>query len=434
MRNNSIFTVLNNPAIDSKIGGHMETISYEINKTLANVDSIMLVGSFGRGEGSVTFDSCGDVFPVNDYDIMIITDHRVTEKEYVKLVKDLHEKIVSHSPKPDFGSAFSISVQIMSKKKLSKLLPDISTIDLKVASRVIYGEDIRWNIPFDCEDVSKASAIVLLFNKVVGLVEQIDSSFLRGNVDSIRAKSLVYQCTRTYMEMATALLIMVGAYVPSYLEKDKVFSKIYELKFPQIYRKIPDLKNRVSFFTHLKLFSEFDKYDLDPIELWFSTRRDLIEVLEFCLMRFFEIDEHPSDWSSLVSLLHKSNYKLFCDYLNRTKLRAITKVPPLLTGMQVYDSWRFFRKLAYIDCKAYTQVLFSCISPLTSIYCASLLGLLAVKENNTINEKDLRFAIKYLRQAYPCAVYEDLIKTWNNFRISCLASQKLYFLGDKVGL
>jgi hypothetical protein len=434
MRSNSIFTVLDNPAIDSKIGRHMATISYEINKNLANVDSIMLVGSFGRGEGSVNFDSHGDFFPVNDYDIMIITDHRVTEREYVKLVKDLHEKIVSQPPKQDFGSAFSISVQIMSKKKLSKLLPDISTIDLKVASRVIYGEDLRHNIPFTCEDVSKASAIVLLFNKVVGLVDQIDSSFLRGDVDSIRAKSLIYQCTRTYMEMATALLIMIDAYVPSYLEKDQVFNQIYEFKFPQIYGKIPDLKKRIAFFTHLKLFSEFDKYDLNPVELWFSTRRDLVKVLEYCLMRFFDTEEYPNDSLSLVSLIHKSNYKLFCDYLNKTKLRGIIKIPPLLTGMQVYDCWRFFRKLAYIDSKSYTQVLFSGISPLTSIYCASLSGLLAVKENNTISEKDLRFAIKYLRQAYPCPVYEDLIKTWNNFRISCLASQKLYFLGDKVGL
>jgi hypothetical protein len=434
MKNNSIFTVLNNPAIDLKIGGHMETISYVINKNLADVDSIMLVGSFGRGEGSVTFDSCRRVFPVNDYDIMIITDNRVTEKEYVKLVKDLHKNIVPISSKPDFGSVFSISVQILSKKKLSKLLPDISTIDLKFASRVIYGEDLRRNIPFACEDVSKASAIVLLFNKVVGLVEQVDSSFLRGNVDSVRVRSLVYQCTRTYMEMATALLIMVGAYVPSYSEKDKVFSKIYELKFPQIYRKIPDLKKRISFFTHLKLFSEFDKYDPDPIELWFSTRKDLVEVLEFCLLLFFDIDEHPKDRSPLVSLLHKNNYKLFCDYLNKTRLRAITKISPLLTGMQVYDSWRFFRKLAYINSTSYIPVLFSCISPLTSIYCASLSGLLAVKENKTISEKDLRLAIKYLRQAYPCVVYEDSTKTWNNFRISCLTSQKLYFLGDKVGL
>jgi hypothetical protein len=434
MIDNKHFTLLKDPAIDPGVRKHMQIISNEITRTLDVVDSIILTGSFGRGEGSVTVGPNGDVFPINDYDVKIITDQKVDEKTYSALVENLQDKVAPKTPDLLFGGAFSISVQFMSKYELSTLLPDVSTIDLKKASKVIFGEDPRQRIPFDCKDIPISSGIVLLFNKVVGMLEQVDASFLSGEIYRSRTEALVYQCTRAYMEMATVLLIMSGEYVPSYLEKVKVFARVYGEKFSQLQTQLPDLSDKIEFFTNLKLYSEFHNHKFDPIELWFSTRRDLLEVLKFYALNFYDIKEPLSDWDALVPMIHEKNSRLFSDYLSQTKLRGIAKFHPLLAGMQAYDSLRFFRKLLSMKRRSYMRVLLSRLSPLTNIYCASLFGLLSVECECSINEKHLASALRYLRQAYPCAPSEDLLTRWHNFRTSCVTAQKLYFLGRKLGV
>lgn len=142
------YTEHHNYNIDSQISQHMQIITHEILRSFGKVDSIILAGGFGRGEGTIKFLSNEKIKPLKDYDLFIISDNNISSREYSNLMDTIYAKL-DIDPLARLSAApgiFSITLQIIPKKKLDRLPPDISTIDLKFASKVIYGKDLRTKI------------------------------------------------------------------------------------------------------------------------------------------------------------------------------------------------------------------------------------------------------------------------------------------------
>jgi len=179
------FTSYRDPKVDLQLMDQMKIIIDEIVNTYKNVYSVILAGGFGRGEGSIKILESGEVVPLKDYDIYVVTDRRISENEYISMVKRIHEKI-GVSASWYFSVApgeFNVSIQAIPFSRLGRLPPDIANVDLKMASKVLYGMDVRGRIPLSPNDVALSSGALVLFNKTIGRARPVEhrlNAYVRG--------------------------------------------------------------------------------------------------------------------------------------------------------------------------------------------------------------------------------------------------------------
>jgi hypothetical protein len=440
MENYTGFTIHRDPNIDSQLMEQMKIIRDEIIKTYKKIYSIILAGGFGRGEGSIKILKNGKIVPLKDYDIYVVTDHKISESEYINMINRIHERIaIKSSWYFSVGPGeFNVGIQAIPLRKLERLPPDIATVDLKTASKVIYGDDLRGRIPLSPNDVILSSGALVLFNKTIGLLEQMDPRLFTETLENERKHSIVYVCGKTFIEMCTALTILAKQYVPSYSKRAETFARIFAENFPDLLEKIPDLPTKVAFFTELKLKSNFDEFKVDPIELWFVTRRYFNEVLQYYMQYFLNMDSSANDWFDFSEKLHrKLGFEFFKEYIH-CNLRNMTGYHPRLLPFlsivgQVYDNFFFVNRVRSIKKKLYVAPILSWRSPLIKIFSASTLALNAINQDGSIDDKLLRKAISYIKKAYPVKTnFSSLIENWNAVRKACIESQKLYFTRKEI--
>ena len=80
---NYMFTSLKNEIVEKDIGQDIESIVSAIKNSGLNFEAIYLVGSFGRGEGSVRFDG-SRWRGTNDYDVLVIHSTNVVDLNPLK--------------------------------------------------------------------------------------------------------------------------------------------------------------------------------------------------------------------------------------------------------------------------------------------------------------------------------------------------------------
>lgn len=429
------YTVSHDPNVDSQISQHMQIITNEILRCFGKVDSIMLAGGFGRGEGSIKYLSNGKIRPLKDYDLFVITENNISPKEYSSLMDEIYEKlgIDSWARLSDAPGSFSVTLQIIPKKKLDRLPPDISTIDLKFASKIIYGEDLRTKIAPNVDDIVLASGAIVLLNKVTALLEILGPTLMNEYLDAEIKESIIYDCGKTFIEICTALSIIKKKYVPSYEQRSIQFQKMYIEEFPQLLNKLPDLPDKVEYFTNLKLSSNLS-YKCDVKSLVFSTRRNLELILKFYMGCFLQLNnEIQLDWGFFADKMYeKMGFIFFKEYLD-FNLRKIGKyyrvLLPFINIMgQIYDNIHFRRQIKLNKGITYHKSPLYWRSPLIKIFIASILTLFSLQEDGSIDKSLMEKGFHYLSQAFPCnRRFSSLNDNWDYLRKLCVEAQKLYF-------
>jgi hypothetical protein len=413
----------------------MQIITNEILRSFGKVDSIMLAGGFGRGEGSIKFLSNGEIRPLKDYDLFVITENNISPRGYSSLMDAIYAKLgidslarLSAAP-----GSFSITLQIIPKKKLDRLPPDISTIDLKLASKIIYGEDLRTKIAPKVDDIVLASGAIVLLNKVTALLEILGPTLMNEHLDAEIKESIIYDCGKTFMEICTALSIIKKKYVPSYKQRSIQFQKMYIEEFPQLLNKLPELPDNVKFFTELKLSSNL-RYEGDVKSLVFSARRNLEVILKFYMSYFLRLNkEIQLDWGPLADKMYeKMGYMFFKEYLD-FNLRKMGKcyhiLLPFINVMgQIYDNIHFSRQVKLYKGVLYYKSPLHWRSPIIKIFIASILTLFSLQEDGSIDRFLMKKGFHYLSQAFPCnRRISSLNDDWDYLRKSCVEAQKFYF-------
>lgn len=429
------YTEHHNYNIDSQISQHMQIITHEILRSFGKVDSIILAGGFGRGEGTIKFLSNEKIKPLKDYDLFIISDNNISSREYSNLMDTIYAKL-DIDPLARLSAApgiFSITLQIIPKKKLDRLPPDISTIDLKFASKVIYGKDLRTKIALNINDIALASGAIVLLNKVTALLEILDHTLMNEHLNTEIKESTIYACGKTYIEICTALSIIKKKYLPSYRERSIHFKEMYMKEFPQLFNSLPDLPDKVKFFTNLKLNSDLS-YNGDIKSLVFSTRKNLGVILKFYMSHFLHFNNRIQlDWEPFADKMYeKMGYLFFKEYLdfNLEKLgKCYHFLLPVINVLgQIYDNIRFCRLLKKDKETLYYKSPLYWRSPIIKIFIASVLTLFSLNEDGSINKFLMEKGYYYLSQAYPCnrpiiSINDD----WDYLRKLCVEAQKLYF-------
>ena len=69
------YTIFNNKLVDLQIQERIDLIVGVISNNVPHIDSLILTGGFGKGEGSVVFKD-DEVKPLRDFDFCIVSDKK----------------------------------------------------------------------------------------------------------------------------------------------------------------------------------------------------------------------------------------------------------------------------------------------------------------------------------------------------------------------
>jgi len=282
---------------DKKIDQDVKIISEIIAKKV-HTRAIVMFGGFGHGCGS--FRKIGKNFlPVNDYDMYIVVDKKISEakgelleKECSKAIGRGGKEIVKNfTEKYDINQFFHTDLHFIEFNKLKKMYPTQRTFDLKTSLVVSGDKNVLKNIP--SIKIPKSDAIRLLFNKINHF------SIAERNSETIKS---IY-AVKGFTDLCSALLIFKGKYVSSYKEREEIFQS---LEFPE------ELKRLVKKATKAKLYEGYSVEN--PEEFFEQSKKWVGWTLKKLLNSYLKIKSN--DWIEICRISYKKlPYTYFNDYL-----------------------------------------------------------------------------------------------------------------------
>ena len=431
-----IFTSYENNSIDAQIASKLQIITNTILENVLSVRSILLTGGFGKGEGSIKKINNGKIICLRDFDLVVIVDRIPNEIAIQKLYNQIYQSLNLPNPESTLFrfSNFVVDIKFLSKKDL--IYPDIWFYDLKTASKLLHGEDIRNSMSCSREEIPLSSGLRILFEKVAGLIAlfpYVDSNLDKTRIEQMSEEEknlIIFECYKAIIEMCTVLCILAKRYEPKYAERARIFEDFYSTDFPEIAEVLPDLPKQVILSTNFKLKPDFTKIDEDVIELWFSTRNSLGIVLNFYIKKYLGITtvdfKNFPDYTKSIS---RSYYKPFLNSLisikkqtfNETFLSFASFLYQLLTNIEY--SYVVARDLRMIYLQPLTRWY---VSPSLKFYTAGVLQLFSLNNDGTVDKKLLQKAIKELRHCIPIENSTLTISNWFALRKLFQKAYNLY--------
>ena len=412
--------------VDEVIGNHMEIICDEVLSSISGVKAIVLTGGFAKGEGGVrVFPKGREVFPVNDYDIYVITDRSIPLKTLIKA----SERAVQRIGAPVFSlfsgatHSFYVDLRCLQTSKLRYLPPVIRYFELKHVGKVLYGEKVLTMIPnYTVQDIPSMDGIRLLFNRMGNLITYFSPKCIREGVFDNR-DFLVYSCHKCIIACGAALLLLSEKLRYSDMENMKVLTEIYENDFPDLYRILPDLPERVQSSTNFLLIPDFTKVK-DPVQLWFMTREYLDKTLRYYVARV--LHEEPSwggDWTEFSYKVYRKLGRIYLKPFVRQIVGNNLHVPPMEALVVVasllakfYINFLQFHEIHRKTGQIRLKTLFNAQTPDLTLYSAIPLILYSIDERGNITRKMLDHAAEYIEMIYPLESLDanaDLDEYWD---------------------
>ncbi len=269
--------------MDKLIAKYAENITNELGNDL---EALMLVGSFARGEGI----------------------KGLSDIEFWAVVKDL-----SRVKKPQLGK--NISLGFTTRSHLKRLKPYIYTVEVKKFGRVLYGdENIVSHIPdYSFEDIAPADGFILLNNRIV------EQMILLNKIEDGEVISQ-YEFDKGYVQLVNSLLVLNRRYRSLYPEKLKEFmemSQCHNVTMSQ------DLVNRVQqAFASMKQAPELIIDQSEALEKWVELREHFRMVWMGQRSLLSRLLGKPVRWW----IYYKSSKLYFSnDCTNRQKRNSIIK-------------------------------------------------------------------------------------------------------------
>ncbi len=191
-----------------------------ITETLdSNLESLILVGSFARGEGIES----------------------VSDTEFLAVVKDLSSAKIPNTPYDKLTIGFT------TRKHLTKLKPYIFTIETKKFGKVLWGnKSVLDCIPeYSYEDIARADGFILLNNRII---EQLIIWLKIKSGESVTD----YDLLKGYIQIANSLLAFHRCYRGLYPEKETSIKNLFteQIKFKTLFPGLLTKINEV--FTFLR--------------------------------------------------------------------------------------------------------------------------------------------------------------------------------------
>ena len=389
---------------DEKVEQDMNFICEEIKKKIPNVLSIILTGSFARGEGPVKRIN-GKFYPYNDYDIQLISQKKLKKEEIDAIATDISKKLGYGGIKDLFypfqkenqklNQNFYIDLKCYTPGELKTLLPRIRTYELRNDSKILYGKDLRKLIPdYNLRKIPLSESAKLLLDRMSQLVEYYSTN---KNYDK---EVLTYVIQQAYAACCTSLLILSKKYQIGYNKSMEILNQTYKKDFPKLYKQIPNLHKKIE---------QFIKWKTDPKKLpnsnveeeWFIARSNILEVSKYFFSRF--LNKKIANLEELSKSILKMRNKFYSPYMrnmikNKIKIDIGNLSFLLLPVVSLILKYKYCQRLKKFGIKK-AHVLFN-KSPDLIIF-ASLPFIIDSIKKNGIDEETLMRGKKILKIVYP---------------------------------
>ena len=171
------YTQIKDSRIDEKIEQELAIVCEEILRLTRPV-AIILFGGYGRGEGSAEVRD-GRVVLGKDYDTLLVVRRRLAPSVIYQMSENIHRRLGRTNPLDSVTMEMGSGVSLV-QYTLSDLLyfRDVKTYEIKTASKLLWGEDIRQQIPLRAEDLSPWNGIRFLLRKPPGLCASFSPDYL----------------------------------------------------------------------------------------------------------------------------------------------------------------------------------------------------------------------------------------------------------------
>ncbi len=211
------FTAHQDAPIDRKISGDLERIAEKLCMVLPAVRALVLVGGFGRGEGSVLVDPQG-IECLNDYDVVVIAPRPALNRlDLPGLEKTLADEV----------NIWHVDLIPIGAGELGHLPLTMLNYDLKRAGYVFYGESqILDQISLTADRIPPlAEAKTLLFNRLISFVEGLEP-VAEVEYDLKKNLFLKQQLAKVVLAICDAQLLEQNQYFCRYQEKVDHFADL----------------------------------------------------------------------------------------------------------------------------------------------------------------------------------------------------------------
>lgn len=430
-----MYTALNDPIIEQSLQKQLDIIVKHTVELYGRDCTVILAGGFGRGEGSIRLNKNKTAIPLHDFDTYVITNLTVNSARHEAMEKALMGELSKVTDTDLQEENFVLGVEVVPRRSLKRLPPDLSTYEMKASSTVLYGKDVRAEIPVTKQDIALGSAAITLFHRTTALLKNVEPEFLTSReYPRQRRLETVYECCKVYTEIGTALSLLGGFYQPSYQARATEFAKNFSL-FPELEQTMPDLPPKVLAHTRMKLLSNFSPMIDNPFESWVGARRSLDGVLRFFLSKFLRINIE-ANWKQLCQRSRGRMRSLFFQdylafYLARLGVRGSPLVSAANLAFQAYDYQSFRMKMKRNGaCSAMAPI--SITSPILDVYLASALVLFALQDEGDIDRITLDAGRDFLNRIF-CENERGsrLQDVWKRARGLCVEGQRLYFVAKQ---
>jgi len=323
VRASSRFTSYEDPDLEAYVSTCMSLITAEILQSVGHsrVRSIVLAGSFGKGQGSVCTLPNGLIIPLGDFDIHVITrDTQVSPEPFLKA----KEKIMKQLLPSEYAPLFDVDISFSSATDLDRLSSNISVYELKVASRILYGENFLNRIPLDASSIAISSGVVTLFNRMRELMKATDI-VEKPEKNFYERAYINYQCVKVFLEIVSAFCLLWSTYASSFLDRAILFEKLVRSKpLGTVKKNFRKLARKAVEAAKLKCYYA-TMYDLPTEELWIQAYQAVSEFFPIFINMWTGRAIEPSKPQLLVDeltdILTKNFFTPYVCYALHRKFR-----------------------------------------------------------------------------------------------------------------
>lgn len=272
------YSVKGSPAFDARIDADMNRIAEVVyaSKFSRHWKALVLLGGYGRGEGSPMIGLNGEELPFNDYDLIVVTDSLdpLLKRDLKKLEKELSEEL-----------SLPVDLYPYLTAALPKCEFSLLNYEMKYGHRVIRGDknvlDAMPAYPHDAIPLSEGTRLLMNRGKLLlDIKRRLTRPEALTREEKERFLKFLFKADLAFGDCA---LLLRGAYDLSYVVKRRRLPEI-DLSglddaraFVEAYSRAIDFKERADFQTlennnvHLRLADTLKRYE--QFFLWYERRR-----------------------------------------------------------------------------------------------------------------------------------------------------------------
>lgn len=258
-----------NPELNGKVAQLIEKLKEEIISRF-RPKSIILTGSFGRGEATVVEENERLKF-LSDCEIILIPYKWVFNR---RKIEEFEENFYKRTGLKVEIWGFTPTLYLFLPLLSKRMKPTMANYDLKYGSKVIYGKDYLKKIPnFKPEDIPLWEGIRLLFNRMAEAIEY----FSLGSPN----EELIFWTDKIILACQDAFLLSLGKYHPSYRKRNELL-RTFLPKFDDL--NVQGLLDAATEATSRKLATKIDE-NINPTQYWFQVSEMCDKVFRWIIRK-----------------------------------------------------------------------------------------------------------------------------------------------------